>query len=37
MKGLSKKKETIDTDNILVITRGKGGGEVEESKGRDKW
>ena len=33
MKVLSKEKNLIDTDNSMVITRGKGGwGEVEEGK-----
>ena len=33
MKGLGEKKKTlIDTDNNMVIARGKGVGEVEEDK-----
>ena len=33
VKGLSKTKILINTDNSMVITRGKGVGEVGEGKG----
>ena len=31
--GLNKEKNLIDTDSSMVITRGKGDGEVEEGEG----
>ena len=33
VKGLNKEKNLIDTDSSMVITRGKGDGEVEEGEG----
>ena len=30
----NKRKNLIDTDDSMVITRGKGAGEVEEGEGR---
>ena len=33
-EGIKQKKSLINTDNTMMITRGEGGREVEEGKGR---